>query len=545
MHVIKKEAKKMNKQINNLSRIIILFVFISIFVLPVNAEEEQILASSLYGKDAYDDLAIGVPWESRGTMFDNNGLVDVLYAKYLGVDGTDAQEWMQGINGVQGVTEDDDNFGYALTTGDFNGDNLSDLVISAPFEDTGTYADAGVIHVLYGTPSGISADNDQMFYEDNAGGTTEANDEFGFSLAAGDFNCDRYDDLAIGIPYEDLGSIVNAGAVTVIYGSPNGLFVPAGNQYWHQDRSGVDDVAETDDHFGYTLASGDFNGDHCADLAIGVPDEDYNGHTDAGVAHVFYGGASGISTSNLQFWHQDQTGIIDDCEDMDLFGLALNAGDFDGNGYDDLAVGAPFESLFGQNYAGAVNVIYGTSNGLNYQNNQIWHQDIANIEDSVEAGDLFGRALASGDINADGYDDLAVGVPHEVYETVINAGVVNVIYGSNNRLTTTGDQLLFQSTTNRNEDEKFGWALAMGFFNGDEYCDLAIGVPGGVVNGNVEAGEINVLYGFSTGIATFYFYINQDSDGVPGTVEAYDNFGFALATLGLKTYHTYIPVTFR
>ncbi len=534
----------MNKLNKPLGMIILTAMIIYCAALPARAAENLTITAALYGRDSIDDLAIGVPYEDRGNVFINNGLVDVLYGKYLGLDGTDAQEWMQGVNGVQGVTEHDDNFGYTLAAGDFNGDNMPDLVIGAPFEGDTPGVDVGVVHVLYGTPNGINADDDQMLYESDAGGTTEANDRFGMSFAVGDFNCDRYDDLAIGIPHEDLEAIIDAGALVVVYGSPTGLRELLSNQFWHQDRSGVDDIAEVSDHFAEALASGDFNGDSCDDLAVGVPGEDYNGFENAGIVHVFYGSDAGISTTGIQLWHQDSIGILDDCEAYDSFGAALISGDFNGDGTDDLAIGAPNESISGEAYAGVVNVLYSTSSGLGYLNNQIWHQDIANIEDQVEDGDKFGSALASCDFDADGYDDLAVGVPFEVYNSDILAGVVNVIYGSFNRLTITGNQLFYQNDTHREEGEKFGFALASGFFNGDQYCDLAIGAFGGVVDGNDDAGEVSVIYGFIEGLWSVTIeYFDQGTFGVPGNAETGDNFGFALARIGLRRYHLYLPLT--
>jgi hypothetical protein len=89
--------------------------------------------------------------------------------------------------------------------------------------------------------------------------------------------------------------------------------------------------------------------------------------------------------------------------------LSGSAADYNGDGFADLAVGTPFESVSGEQLAGAVNVLYGTANGLSAEGNQLWHQDHGGVLDQVEDGDLFGSGLAPADYNGDGFTDLAVG----------------------------------------------------------------------------------------------------------------------------------------
>ena len=116
----------------------------------------------------------------------------------------------------------------------------------------------------------------------------------------------------------------------------------------------------------------------------------------------------------------------------------MAAGDFNGDGLADLAVGVPYDDLpgiRGQGWvydAGAVNVIYGSYAGLSatMYADQYWHQNVAGVEDTAEAADNFGYAVAVGDFNGDGSDDLAIGVPGEDVSGVQDAGAVNVLYGS-------------------------------------------------------------------------------------------------------------------
>ncbi len=137
-----------------------------------------------------------------------------------------------------------------------------------------------------------------------------------------DFNGDGFADLAIGVSGEDVGSIVDAGAVEVLYGSPEGL-APVGDQFWTQDSRAMTDAAETGDTFGSALAAGDFSGNGAVALAIGVPWEDVKGIGNAGAVNVFYGAVGGRDAANNQLWNQYPPRVKDEAEPDDLFGFSL------------------------------------------------------------------------------------------------------------------------------------------------------------------------------------------------------------------------------
>ena len=130
-------------------------------------------------------------------------------------------------------------------------------------------------------------------------------DNFGMSLSAGDYNGDGRDDLTIGVPNEDLGSLFDAGAVNVLYGTSNRLS-GSNDQDWHQDKSGVNGVAEPFDNFGASVASGDFDGDGRDDLAIGVPSEDLGSIGNAGSVNVLHGTSNRLTATGDQDWHQNK-----------------------------------------------------------------------------------------------------------------------------------------------------------------------------------------------------------------------------------------------
>jgi hypothetical protein len=119
-------------------------------------------------------------------------------------------------------------------------------------------------------------------------------------------------------------------------------------------------------------------------------------------------------------------------------------GDFNNDGYDDLAIGAPYEGIGTTGSAGAVNILYGSSDGLSSVGDQMWHQNTPGILGICETDDRFGTTLSVGDFDNDGYDDLAIGVPYESFGTASWAGAVNVLYGSSSGLSSTARALICQ-----------------------------------------------------------------------------------------------------
>jgi hypothetical protein len=204
----------------------------------------------------------------------------------------------------------------------------------------------------------------------------------------------------------------------------------------------------------------DFNGDGFGDLAVGVPNEDDG----RGAVNVIYGSSRGLTATGDQYWTQDSPGINGVAEVLDVFGSALAAGDFDGDGFADLAVGVPGESIVSepQSFRGAVNVIYGSSRGLTAAGNQYWTQDSPGIKGIAEGFDKFGSALAAANFGKSGRADLAVSVPGEND----SQGAVNVIYASARGLTATGNQYWTQDSPGINgtgePGDSFGSVLISG-----------------------------------------------------------------------------------
>ena len=150
-------------------------------------------------------------------------------------------------------------------------------------------------------------------------GDAEAGDAFGAAVTADDFDSDGIDDLAVGVPGEDVDDEPNAGALNVLFGAAAGL-TSTGDQIWHQDSASIEGVAEPGNVFGSVLAAGDFDGDSFADLVAGVPGEAVDGFTSAGAANVLYGTAAGPSGIGDQIWHQGTAGIEGVLEHYDRLG---------------------------------------------------------------------------------------------------------------------------------------------------------------------------------------------------------------------------------
>jgi FG-GAP repeat len=347
-----------------------------------------------------------------------------------------------------------------------------------------------------------------------------------------DFDNDGFDDLAVGVPREGVGTADLAGAVNILAGSPTGLS-GAGSQQFVQGSGGVPDAAEPLDLFGNALAAGDFNNDGFIDLAIGVPGEDIGTIADAGAVTVLYGSATGLSGSGAQLFSQDSGGVLGAAEAGDGFGSALGVGDFDNDGFADLAIGVPSEGSSAGPQTGAVNVLYGSGGGLNATGNQQFLQGIGGVLGTAEIGDEFGFVLAGGDFNSDGFADLAIGAPFEDVGSVFDAGAINVLYGSAADLSVTGDQVFFQGGGGiagvAEPSDFFGAALAGGDFNNDSADDLSVGAPFEDVGSALDAGAINVLYGSTAKLnATGNQQFFQGGGGVIGVAEDGDAFGFAL-----------------
>jgi hypothetical protein len=406
--------------------------------------------------------------------------------------------------------EADDHFGAALASGDFNSDGYADLAVGAPDEDVDLAVDAGVVHVIYGSPNGLGPFvPDHVLSQDSAGmpDAVEDFDGFGAALAAANVGAGGAADLAIGIPFEDIGAMQDAGAWSVVYGSGSGLGGSAtASAFFSQDSAGIADTAEGSDRAGFAIAAGNFGKGKEADLAVGVPFEGFGATGDAGAVHVLYGGTGGVTANGSKLWHQNTSGIADNVEAFDFFGKTLAAGNFGEGATGDLAIGVPGEDLGAEFDAGLVHALYGTSSGLTASNAQVWHQNSSGVADAAEAADEFGSALATANFGKSAEADLAIGVRGESVGSVSRAGAVSVLYGgSTTGLSSAGSQLWHQDLlppwNQVGTDDEFGTSLAAWDFGRSGTADLAIGTPSEDFPGFADAGSVQVVYSNSSGLS--------------------------------------------
>ncbi|MFC4913037.1 hypothetical protein [Actinomadura gamaensis] len=388
-----------------------------------------------------------------------------------------------------------------------------------------------------------------------------------------DFNGDGYADLAVGSPYGNVGAKKAAGFVTVTYGSKSGLNTGK-RQVLSQDTKGVTDTAETDDHFGYSVASADFDRDGYADLAVGAPDEDSGGKKNVGAITVFWGGRSGLGTKAV-------TAVPDRTVPAGMrAGVSLGAGDINRRGYADLAWSGvhgwgwtPFDPSGarpgsvrptggltlhtaprpgekpGTARAAALSLFtarFGFGNVTGKGESLVMLSETADdglisvwqpvndrtIEPVSSTHAEYGR-VAVGDFDGDHHADIAIGQSVDYGHT---GGQVTVFKGSAAGVTPAAKYTINADTASVpgavTKGLRFGADVSAGDVDKDGKADLTIGAPGAKVGTAASAGGAYLLFGSGRGLTGAKSqWVSQATAGMPGTAAKNDQLGMQVSLL--------------
>ncbi|MEU8825601.1 FG-GAP and VCBS repeat-containing protein [Streptomyces sp. NPDC048636] len=427
---------------------------------PARAAAAAATPEADFNKDGYADLAVSAPAGTVGGKA-KAGYVAVVYGSASGTDTGHRQVIGQDAEGVPGDPEADARFGQRTVARDFDADGYTDLAV----QSSGTPD----VTVLWGSANGLS------------GGTAlpkGEGDNFGAStIAGGDINGDGHADL-VDVTQVSTGQDETSTALRVRFGpftrdgaaaasataDTGKIFVPTTLTVGDVTGDGRDDVVSTHAFEEMSEPTQFWQGgtdglvksptrlDDAASAAIGDVDKD--GHADLivrtvpgdvvenlpydhGTVKVLYGTASGPSTTRTKVIDQNTPGVPGVNEDGDQFGYELSAGDVNGDGYADVAVGIPYEDIDSGKDAGSTVQLYGGAGGLSGTGAQAFTQDTAGVPGAGETGDHFGAAVRLGDTNGDGKAELAVGAPEEDGAQT-SSGAAWVLRGKTGGLTTDG-----------------------------------------------------------------------------------------------------------
>ncbi|TQN32071.1 trypsin [Haloactinospora alba] len=449
----------------------------------------------------------------------------------FGVDSTDRTAVATRADSLAGWV---DSTVRASRVVDFDCDSRADTVIGDPDAEIGGDASAGAAHVTYG--GGGTA----MVHQDLASvpGGSETNDRFGDELDTLDYNNDGCTDLVVGIGDEDIGNTSNAGMVSVVFGSRDGLGRGRDSLNFEQGKGNgalARTSSEAGDRFGAALAAGNTPaGDPY--IVVGKPGEDIGSTKDAGASVYIRGGTS-------HEIHQDTSGVPGGVEADDRFGAAVAS---DGVHF---AVGIPGEGLNGNDEAGGVPLFSHSTDSDGRPTPLAWlGQDREMIPGSPEEGDHYGAALSMARYKPEASaaattSVLTVGVPHEDLGSTTDAG------GANTVTISASGEVSLRSVINQDVDgvaggaeqgDEFGAEVAVAnrtpntVPGGDDLLVLA-GSPGEDLDGAADAGAVQV-FDHATAPGDGDRFVRAGKYGIPGEPGADQRLGQTISATPAELY---------
>ncbi len=460
--------------------------------------------------DGFDDLLIGAPGqEVYGEGYYTEGITSVLFGDNV-VGTTGATRGYRSLkvtgfyNEYSGYSSDnyyfDLSFGAALAGGDINGDGFSDAAFGAPdasfvYDGEGydRYDSLGRATTMSGTPFWQYAKEytggyfgyfnsipvmEFIYSEGPFPGGTQVNwaegygtydgSQLGKSVAvAQDINGDGFNDLVVGAPYVSDGE----GLAFTVLGRPEFDYGTSVESSVASEGAISFDTEGGEQYMGMSVSgAGDFNGDGFGDVLVGASNLYYNGGAMICFGHVTDGTRYPGNTGCLSVYGPSEGSYT---------GTSVSGGgDFNGDGYSDAIIGAPgIDSAF---------VVFGNSAATTQMwiNGEGWNTNTG-FAITGASGTSFGRSVASvGDFNGDGFDDIAIGAPYTSPDSGEGAGSAYIIFGKATWAATFDATAALDGTTGfvvngGTVDDHLGVAVAAaGDANGDGLADVVIGAPG-------------------------------------------------------------------
>ncbi|MBE9101836.1 hypothetical protein [Vacuolonema iberomarrocanum] len=460
--------------------------------------------------DGIDDLIIGAPGANPRRNF-GAGESYVVFGSTQGFAASLNLSTLDGLNGfvLNGINRGD-NSGYSVSgAGDINGDGFDDLIIGA--RDNAPDGDrSGASYVVFGSDQGFSSRVNLADLDGRNGFILNGIDEVdrsGRSVSgAGDINGDGFDDLIIGAAYAGSNGSAYVGESYVVFGSDQD-FAASLNLADLDGRNGfVLNGIDAEDFSGFSLSgAGDINGDGFDDLIIGAlgadPNSDYSGKSYA----VFGSNQDFAASLDLSDLDGSNGFVLNGIDERDNSGISVSgAGDINGDGIDDLIIGAdgagPNDNNSGESY-----VVFGSSQGF------ATSLDLSDLDgrngfvlNGIDERDFSGSSVSGvGDINGDGIDDLIISAGG-ADPNGESSGESYVVFGNTQGFAAI---LNLADLDGRNgfvlngidaEDFSGGSVSGAGDINGDGIDDLIIGARFADPNGNSLAGESYVVFGRQT-----------------------------------------------
>jgi FG-GAP repeat len=441
---------------------------------------------------------------------------------------------LNGINGfvLNGIDAADESGSSVSSAGDVNGDGFDDLIINALFADPNGNINAGESYVVFG---GVGVGSSGVIGLSSLNGTNgfvlngiDAGDESGSSVSsAGDVNGDGFDDLVIGV----FKANSSAGESYVVFG---GSSVGSGGVIELSSLNGSNGFVlngiDASDRSGRSVScAGDINGDGIDDLIIGAFRADPNGNNDAGESYVVFGGV-GVGSSGvigLSSLNGTNGFVLNGIDAGDWSGSSVSsAGDVNGDGFDDLIIGASRAGPNGNSQAGESYVVFGGVGSSAVIELSSLNGTNGFVINGIDAGDQSGSSVSSaGDVNGDGYNDLIISASIAAPNGTAGAGENYVVFGglgvgSSGVIELSSLIGFFNGFVINGIDEgdfSGSSVSSAGDVNGDGFDDLIIGAPNADPYGNSEAGESYVVFGGlgvgSSGVIELSF-LNNFYDGI-------------------------------